>query len=287
MNRLYFIESKYNNSRELQQSLLFNFSDRKLKTEVYFGYMKAQSNLDEFTSDTIVVCDVSKEEEKELYQFFRILQGKIKYPRIILLVDNSIQLDLKSAFSRNPDFDQVKVHNKKTEFVEIKMQIESWLNASSTEKTRQGLSLIENDLQIINYNLSEYIAKNPQMLYKLTPRRFEELIADLFAFEGYQVELTPESNDGGKDIYAYKKDFFNEFLFAIECKRYSADNRVGRPIVQKLYGVVESERLTGGILVTSSFYTKPAIDYSLGVKNRLCLNDYYDLMKLINKYGKK
>ena len=48
--------------------------------------------------------------------------------------------------------------------------------------------------------------ENPRLLHELTPRGFEELVAELLARLDYEVTLTPASKDGGKDIYAAKKD---------------------------------------------------------------------------------
>jgi len=147
-----------------------------------------------------------------------------------------------------------------------------------------GLITITSDIRLINNSLVDIISRNPNLVYEISPRQFEELIAELFEKEGYTVDLTPSTNDAGKDIYAFKKDTFQHYLYAVECKKYSRENKVGRPTIQKLNGVVESERLTGGILVTSSFFTQPAVEFTKKIKHRIFLNDYYDLAELLKKH---
>ena len=44
---------------------------------------------------------------------------------------------------------------------------------------------------------------DPDRLHELHPRRFEELVAELLAREGLDVELTPASKHGGRDVLAY------------------------------------------------------------------------------------
>ena len=52
----------------------------------------------------------------------------------------------------------------------------------------------------------KYFSKHPEMLFSLPPRKFEELIASIFENNGFDVELTPETRDGGIDIIAVRND---------------------------------------------------------------------------------
>ncbi len=51
----------------------------------------------------------------------------------------------------------------------------------------------------------EYLSENPEFLYDLSPRDFEELVAELFVREGYNVQLTKKTRDQGVDIYAFNR----------------------------------------------------------------------------------
>lgn len=74
------------------------------------------------------------------------------------------------------------------------------------------------------------------------------------------MELTARSIDGGKDIIAISKEL-TPLKILIECKRYAPHNKVGISIVQRLHGVVSSEKVSKGIVVTSSSFTQPAKDF--------------------------
>ena len=47
------------------------------------------------------------------------------------------------------------------------------------------------------------LAMHPKDLHQLKPRKFEELIAELLRDMGYDVCLTPETHDHGRDIFAF------------------------------------------------------------------------------------
>ena len=57
---------------------------------------------------------------------------------------------------------------------------------------------------MVNEALIERLRVQPQAIYDLPPRKFEELIAELLDDLGYEVELTPATGDGGKDIAVAK-----------------------------------------------------------------------------------
>ena len=74
------------------------------------------------------------------------------------------------------------------------------------------------DVSEVNDWMLNELNKNPTDLYQLSSRRFEELVAELLIRKGYNVELTPATRDGGKDIYAARKDDLGSFLYIVECK---------------------------------------------------------------------
>ncbi len=126
-------------------------------------------------------------------------------------------------------------------------------------------------------------ALSQEHLLQLTPRQFEELIAELLYQEGMKVELTPETRDGGKDIIAYSPSRFGELQYYVECKRNSPQRKVGVEIVRNLYGVIESDRVTAGIVVTTSDFSQPAQEFQRLNEKRLFLQNGSELMDWIRK----
>jgi len=152
--------------------------------------------------------------------------------------------------------------------------------------TPEGAKLFRVDVEEISEKLIRHLAKNPKELHELTSRKFEELVAELFKDMGYEVELTPASKDGGFDIRAVRKTEVGIGLYFIECKRYSTKNKVGVGIVRNLYGIVESEKATSGLVVTTSFFTKGAFDFREKNKYRLALADQNLLKEYLQNYKK-
>lgn len=108
-----------------------------------------------------------------------------------------------------------------------------------------------------------YFSRHPDQMRLIPPRKFEELVAAIFRNNGFEVTLTPETRDGGIDIFAFQKNVFGgDLLHLIECKRYAANNKVGVGVVQRLAGVVDLHRANRGIIVTTSSFTEDAEQYA-------------------------
>jgi hypothetical protein len=150
------------------------------------------------------------------------------------------------------------------------------------------LMIPEVRLDIIDTNeeLIKLLSRKPELLRETRPRKFEEIVAELWKDKGYEVMLTQRTRDGGKDIYAVHKDSFGSLLYVIECKRYASSNKVGVEAVRGLYGVKMAERASMGILVTTSSFTRDALEFANPLKYELSLKDYEDLMSWILEYKK-
>lgn len=139
-------------------------------------------------------------------------------------------------------------------------------------------------LNEISRKLLESIAIKPELMYKLSPRKFEELIAKLLEDDGFNVQLTSKSRDGGRDIFASLSLPVGKILTLVECKKWSANKKVSVQPIRSLYGILMSERATNAMLVTTSTFTKPAADFIKSVKYQMSLKDYDDIKFWLNKY---
>lgn len=149
-----------------------------------------------------------------------------------------------------------------------------------TAGTANYLSVVSG-LVVANEEVLKHLEAHPEALYHLNPRQFEEFVAELLARQGYEVSLTQFSKDGGKDLYVAHKSGLGSALYVVECKRYGPDNPVGVGIVRQLYGVVQAEQLTGGLVATTSYFTKDAQEFQQSVKYHLSLADYVELRRWI------
>lgn len=119
------------------------------------------------------------------------------------------------------------------------------------------------DLFELHESISELISALQQdvsLLAELTPRQFEEIVAELFERKGFSVDLTKRTRDGGKDIIAIHCDAFGiKNKYFIECKHYSDSNKISVDVIRSLYGVKNTkEGPNKAILVTTSTFTPDA-----------------------------
>lgn len=96
------------------------------------------------------------------------------------------------------------------------------------------------------------------------PSFFEKMVIDLLLAMGYGCDdesgqVIGKSHDGGIDgIISEDKLGLN--LIYIQAKRYSEDNSVGRPDVQRFIGAMQ--KAEKGVFITTSHFTKEAIDFA-------------------------
>jgi restriction system protein len=131
------------------------------------------------------------------------------------------------------------------------------------------------------------LAREPELLREIGPRKFEEVVAELLSRQGYEVQLTPSSRDGGFDIYAAKKEGLGQFLYLVECKRLVPPRKVGVGVVRSLYGTVQSRRATAGVVVTTSHFTSDAQDYRRSLRYQIQLHDFVTLRRWLAEWGAK
>lgn len=137
----------------------------------------------------------------------------------------------------------------------------------------------------VSVELIRRVADNPHLLRSsdFTSRRFEEFIAELWCGFGYEVELTQQTRDGGYDIVAVRSHLIRE-RYLIECKRPITNNAIGISAVRELNGVVEAERATKGIIVTTSRLTRDAIEFVDKHRWRMDSQDFEGIQRWVQEY---
>lgn len=131
------------------------------------------------------------------------------------------------------------------------------------------------------------IINNPELLFEINPRLFEELIAKIFTKFGMKVDLTQQTRDGGYDIVAFEDNKYSHNKYLIECKRYKPENKVGIQYIDRLIGAHWRNTATKSILVTSSSFTADAKKAAEQHKWTLELRDYDDILNWLNLFWKK
>ena len=148
------------------------------------------------------------------------------------------------------------------------------------EAFRSGVTLPTDPLLI------RYLDENPNDIYSLSPREFEEFVAGLLATSGYEVKLGPKGRDGGIDVFAERDGEFGPELTLVQCKRHRYDQKVSEPVVKQLYADMTLRNATKGLLVTTSTFTKPALKLIEGVRYRLVGKDIEKLKRWLSTLRK-
>jgi len=123
--------------------------------------------------------------------------------------------------------------------------------------THDGKSILQ-IASLVDEKLVEHFCKYPAALKTVDPRLLESLVAELFDGFGFNVELTQQTHDGGKDIVAIGGAHGITNRYLIECKRPAPDTTVGVSVVRELYGVKMHERATKAIAVTTTRFSPQA-----------------------------
>ncbi len=105
------------------------------------------------------------------------------------------------------------------------------------------------------------IDKRPNLL-ELSPKEFEDFIQNLFAKMGFDTKLYQATGDGGIDCVAYDPHPITGGKFIVQAKLYT---RTVQPThVRDLWGTVQHEGATKGIMITTSGYGPDSYKFAGG-----------------------
>ncbi len=107
--------------------------------------------------------------------------------------------------------------------------------------------------------------------FKISPKQFEQEVANWFVMKGYNAIVTKYSGDGGVDIIL-QKDGDMEY---VQCKQYQNHVQVGT--IRELYGVMASDGIKHGYIVSLYGLTEKAMDFAC--KNNISSITLDDLIK--------
>jgi hypothetical protein len=103
-----------------------------------------------------------------------------------------------------------------------------------------------------------------QDIINLSPGEFEVFVTNLLRKMGYKAETTRLTADGGVDIWAANDNLFTGGKVIVQCKRYAEHQMVGEPVLRELFGLVHAHGVNKGVLVTTSSFTRGAVQFARG-----------------------
>ena len=135
---------------------------------------------------------------------------------------------------------------------------------------------------------SELAAEILQTLKGSDPTLFENIVVELLVKMGYGGSR----KDAGKAIGRsgdegingiIKEDHLGLDSIYIQAKRWGAT--VGRPEIQKFAGALQGQRARKGIFITTSDFSKDALEYTSKIDSKIVLIDGASLARLMIEFG--
>jgi len=117
-----------------------------------------------------------------------------------------------------------------------------------------------------------------------SPAFFERLVIDLLVAMGYggsrqdAGRAIGKSGDGGIDGII-KEDKLGLDVIYVQAKRW--EGTVGRPDIQKFAGALQGQRASKGVFITTSSYTRDAVEYAEVINSKIILIDGEQLAGLM------
>jgi len=125
---------------------------------------------------------------------------------------------------------------------------------------------------------------------ELSPTFFERLVVELLVKMGYGGSIKDagkaigKSGDEGIDG-TIKEDKLGLDIIYIQAKRWKTGNVVGRPEIHKFVGALAGQGAKKGIFITTSNFTKEALQYTPKNETKIVLIDGVQLAQLMIDYN--
>jgi len=175
------------------------------------------------------------------------------------------------------------------EFVEFQRPVrENSANEAEnadTEEIRTPEEMMESAYQRVREGLA---AELLQTIKDNSPAFFERLVIDLLVRMGYggtrkdAGQAIGKSGDGGIDGII-KEDRLGLDIVYVQAKRW--DDVVGRPEIQKFAGALQGQRAKKGVFLTTSSFSRDALEYVSRIESKIVLIDGEMLAQLMIDYN--
>lgn len=195
-----------------------------------------------------------------------------------VLKQNPKEIDV-SFLQRFPEF---------LEFQSLKRDDKETIVDKQTEiLTQTPEEILDDSYQNIRKSLAQELLDK---ISKLSPTFFERLVVELLVKMGYGGSMKDagraigKSGDEGIDG-TIKEDKLGLDIIYIQAKRWQPNNVVGRPEIHKFVGALAGQGAKKGIFITTSSFTKDALDFIPRNETKIVLIDGYKLAQLMIDYN--
>ena len=215
--------------------------------------------------------------------------GLLDSPKRATFVITQIGLD---TLKKNPDRVDAKYLRQFPSFLEFQ-------NASRNDNdSEEEIVILETNEQTPEENLDKAYQRIRKSLASellnrvvdLSPTFFERLVVELLVKMGYGGSIKDagkaigKSGDEGIDG-TIKEDKLGLDIIYIQAKRWRPGNVVGRPELHKFVGALAGQGAKKGIFITTSNFTKEALEYTPKNETKIVLIDGEQLAQLMIDYN--
>ena len=183
----------------------------------------------------------------------------------------------RALHQKGHDRIDIRILNQYPEFVEFHAPSKTDKEETSTTQLEEQSSTPEEVLQKAYLSIrNELAAELLEKVKSNTPGFFEDLVIDLMVSMGYggsrvdAGESLGRSGDEGIDGII-KEDRLGLDVIYLQAKRW--EGGVGRPELQKFVGALHGKRAKKGVFITTSHFSKEAIEYVKTIDPRVILID--------------
>lgn len=154
-------------------------------------------------------------------------------------------------------------------------------------ETKTPLEKLEENYQYIKRELAS------ELLDKIranTWQFFEDLVIDLMVKMGYggsrnkAGETIKRTSDEGIDGIINEDKLGLDVIY-LQAKMWKEETSIGRPEIQKFVGALHGQRAKKGVFITTSSFSKGAIDYVKSIDPKVILIDGETLTNLMIEYN--
>lgn len=168
----------------------------------------------------------------------------------------------------------------------------------NTNETEDETTIVESNKQTPEENLDKAYQRIRKSLavellnrvVELSPVFFERLVVELLVKMGYGGSIKDagkaigKSGDEGIDG-TIKEDKLGLDIIYIQAKRWKPGNVVGRPELHRFVGALAGQGAKKGIFITTSNFTKEALNYTPRNETKIVLIDGDELTQLMIDYN--
>ena len=193
--------------------------------------------------------------------------------------------------SENPKLINISVLERYPEFMEFKARRKEKTNDAAEETITESPSSetpedsLASAYRTLRENLEQEILDS---IADSSPSFFEKLVVDLLVNMGYggtrqdAGRALGKSGDGGIDGII-NEDRLGLDVIYIQAKRW--EGTVGRPEIQKFAGALQGQRARKGVFITTSNFSKEAVEYASMIESKIILIDGSRLSSLMAEHN--